>query len=187
MKIIAVRHGQTDGNISRLIQSRTDGKLTMLGIEQAKETALKLRDYEFSKIYCSTLGRCKETLSYITEFHKSTPIYYSEKLIELGKGDLEGMSWTELPSNFYSESHIEQRISGGESWVDLDERIREFLNDIFDTGVDSVLVVTHDGPLKVIHSILENIPLVKAIQVMYDNAGIYELEMKSKVAPERVK
>lgn len=187
MKITAVRHGQTDGNISHIVQSRTGGKLTDLGIEQAKATAEKLKDEKFDVIYCSSLARCRETLSYIGVYHKSVPVVVSDKLVELDKGEIEGKRWDNLPEYFYSESHIDVRMPNGESWVDLDRRIKEFLNSIYNPKTEAVLIVTHDGPLKAIHSILNNIPLGEAIQVGYDNGGVYELDMLTKISIESVK
>lgn len=180
MKIVAVRHGQTEGNVQRVIQSRTDGKLTQLGIDQAKQSAQKLKDFTFDKVYCSTLARCRETLGYIAEFHADVPTQYDDKLIELNKGELEGKPWEHLPEYFYSESAIDRRVPGGESWLDLDARLRVFLNEIYNPDA-IVLVVTHDGPLKVLHSILHEIPLGEAVQVPYENAGVYELDMNAKI------
>lgn len=182
MKIVAVRHGQTEGNVQKIIQSRTDGKLTELGIQQAKEAAEKLSTYSFDKIYCSTLGRCRETVSYIAQYHQDVRVEFTDKLIELSKGELEGKPWDTLPEYFFTESHIDKGAPGGESWLDLDSRLRNFLNELFNTSLDTVLLVTHDGPLKVLHSILQDIPLGEAIGFSYNNAGVYELTMDAKVA-----
>lgn len=186
MKIIAVRHGQTDGNLSMLIQSRSDGTLTEQGIAQAKQAALDLKEYSFDRIYCSTLGRCRQTLQYIAQFHQNTPIVYSEMLVELDKGEFEGKPWSELPGILFDESSIDIKLSGGESWLDLDKRLRSFLRSMYDPALETVLIVTHDGPLKVLHSILQDLPLGAAIQISYSNAGIYQLEMNEKVQTKSV-
>ena len=179
MNIIAVRHGQTEGNVAKIIQSRVDGTLSQLGIEQAKQTGFQLKDEHFDAIYCSTLGRCKQTLSYIAVYHPNTRVVYSELLKELDKGEIEGKHWSDLPDYFYDEGHIDIKIPGGESWVDLSKRISHFLDGIFREGHTSVLIVTHDGPLRVLHAILGTMSLGQAVKVGYDNAGIYKLEMTS--------
>lgn len=179
MRIIAVRHGQTEGNVQKVIQSRTGGKLTKVGISQAKQVADKLKDYKFDYIYCSTLDRCKETLGYIMEFHPGENVIYSDKLTELDKGEIEGKQWDALPEYFYSEVYLDRRIPGGESWIDLHTRINIFLNEIYQQDA-LALIVTHDGPLKVINAILREVPLARAIRISYKNASLYELEMNTK-------
>ena len=177
MRIVAVRHGQTEGNVSQIIQSRTDGKLSELGIQQAKVTADRLKDQTFDAIYCSTLGRCKETLGYIKEFHQEVPVHFSDLLMELDKGELDGKHWSDLPDDFYSSNNVDNKLPGGESWNELANRLQVILNEIFNAGYQSVLIVTHDGPLRVLHALLDTISLGDAIGIGYENAGIYKFEM----------
>ena len=177
MKIYAVRHGQTEGNVAQILQSRIDGSLTPHGIEQAEATALLLQHEQFDAIYCSTLGRCKQTLSYIAQYHETTPVHYTDQLIELDKGDLDGKSWDQLPADFYEKAYLEQPLPGGESWQDVARRLRSLLHNIYNSNYDSVLLVTHDGPLRVLHALLGGIELSEAIKTGYKNAGVYTLTM----------
>lgn len=181
MKIFAVRHGQTEGNVAQILQSRADGTLTENGIAQAKSTALLLQHETFDAIYCSTLGRCKQTLGYIAAYHLEVPVTYTNQLIELDKGDLEGRTWADLPTDFYSDTYIDARLPGGESWRDVEYRLRQLLNELYAKRYDSVLLVTHDGPLRVLHALVGGIDLSEAITIGYANAGVYTLEMKTEL------
>ena len=61
MKIILVRHGESEGNIKHLPQITSDTSLTEEGIKQAKEVAKKLQEFNISKILCSDMLRAKQT------------------------------------------------------------------------------------------------------------------------------
>ena len=67
--IYFVRHGQTFDNLNNIIQG--NGDLTPLGIEQAKETAVKLKDVKFDICFCSPLKRTKQTLKEILKSDRS--------------------------------------------------------------------------------------------------------------------
>ena len=48
MKVILVRHGETEENKKGIMQGHIPGKLSKLGIEQAKRLAFKLKDEKLS-------------------------------------------------------------------------------------------------------------------------------------------
>ena len=50
-----------------------------------------------------------------------------------------------------------------------------------DLGYDQILVVAHDGILKVLHTVLENMPLTDAIKVYHENASAYSWDMTQKL------
>ena len=62
MKLLIVRHGETEENNKKILQGILPGRLTKLGEEQAKELGRKLRKYKIDKIYCSPIDRCRQTL-----------------------------------------------------------------------------------------------------------------------------
>jgi len=64
-----VRHGQLD--LRAFAENHLTAGLTPLGREQARFTARRLRALDVRAIYCSTLGRAKETAEIISrEFPK---------------------------------------------------------------------------------------------------------------------
>lgn len=68
MIIMFVRHGEARGD-----------ELTSLGTKQCKLMVSQEEDYKFSKIYCSSVNRCKETAKFLAEKYK-LEIAYLEKL-----------------------------------------------------------------------------------------------------------
>ena len=61
MKLIIVRHGETVGNATEIIEGHLPGKLSQKGIEQAKKLASRLKDEPIDHIFCSDLTRAIET------------------------------------------------------------------------------------------------------------------------------
>lgn len=62
MKLYVVRHGQTDGNVNKIVDGVRDIGLNDNGIEQAKTTRDNLKDIDFDLIICSPLLRTKHTM-----------------------------------------------------------------------------------------------------------------------------
>lgn len=62
MKLYVVRHGQTDGNVNKIMDGVRDIDLNDNGTEQAKTTRDNLKDIDFDLIICSPLLRTKHTM-----------------------------------------------------------------------------------------------------------------------------
>lgn len=61
MNIFVLRHGQTDLNIQGRFQGRRGLPLNSRGVEQAKESAEKLKSVSFDEIYSSSCERAIQT------------------------------------------------------------------------------------------------------------------------------
>ena len=61
MKVYFVRHGQSLGNAKHVLLGHTDLDLSPLGYEQARATALEMRDFPIDVIYASDLRRAYNT------------------------------------------------------------------------------------------------------------------------------
>ena len=75
-----VRHGQLD----RAAKNQFAAGLTALGREQARVTAKRLHPMDVSAIYCSTLGRARETAEIIHAAFPTVALWNSTLLWELG-------------------------------------------------------------------------------------------------------
>jgi alpha-ribazole phosphatase len=61
--IYLVRHGETEWNVKKITQGQSESYLTEKGVEQAKETAEKLKDVKFDAIFSSDLNRTYKEFS----------------------------------------------------------------------------------------------------------------------------
>ncbi|HTH71974.1 MAG TPA: histidine phosphatase family protein [Candidatus Pristimantibacillus sp.] len=139
---IFVRHGQSDGNANGYIAT-ADTKLTEVGVEQAKATAMKVKGKGITKIVCSPMIRAQQTAETIAAELgiDLAHIKIVEELRERGLGEVEGK-----PKNHDSAWYLtnDETNVGIESRADLIKRMRSCLDTLSDmAGGDSVLAVGH--------------------------------------------
>lgn len=141
--IYFIRHGQTDWNLSRLMQGRTDIPLNAQGRIEAKKTAEALKDVTFDKVFCSPLSRALETCKAVVG---KFPITVDARLIERNFGEYEGKSLQiMIDEGFWKETGT-QTINGGESLSRVISRVYSFLDEITEKYSEkNVLIVAHGG------------------------------------------
>ena len=91
LRILFVRHGETDWNQTHRFQGRIEIPLNKEGKNQAHALALALKDELNLTIYSSPLVRAIETTRLIREFHPTTPLFEEEGLTEMDLGEFDGM------------------------------------------------------------------------------------------------
>jgi len=96
MKLILVRHGETEENKKGILQGHLPGKLTELGRDQAKKLALRLKDEKIDAIFSSDLARASDTTREIAKYHPNVPLFFVEELREKNQGSLTGKSIKEI-------------------------------------------------------------------------------------------
>ena len=164
MKICVIRHGQTDWNIQGLFQGDTDVPLNEEGKRQAREAAAKLAPGDADLIFCSTLGRARETAAIINEaLH--CPVIYRKELIERCFGEWEGQLIEACRRLPYMETgllysiHEKEARYGIETAEALCGRLQGFLDEIKAFYPDrKVLLVSHGGALRALNALMEGIP-----------------------------
>ena len=156
LQMTIVRHGQTQGNLKKLVEGITDTPLNDTGKNQAKCAGEWLKEDKYDFIVTSDLKRTKETAACIMnenlDYQKNGGNYAELKLLrERNFGKLEGMGFVEYIDMAAKEgfSWVDYTPEGGESMDDVKNRCVEFLEMIFKI-IDSssktkpkVLVVTH--------------------------------------------
>ena len=100
---------------------------------------MRLSKVKFDDIYCSDLGRTKQTLNEIYSFHLGTNIIYEKKIREKSGGLMEGrpikdtskMAEVKYNLNKLKKIPLRQfRPFLGENLIDVYVRSQEFLNDL---------------------------------------------------------
>ena len=128
IKIVLVRHGETDWNLTGRFQGRSDVPLNQKGKEQANALALALRGESLAAIYCSPLVRAKETAHLIKAYHPSIPLHEEEGLVEMNLGEFEGIEgprWAEKYADFreaWRDNPASVTMPGGESLQEVQAR-----------------------------------------------------------------
>ena len=152
MKIYILRHGQTEMNSSKLLQSRSDAPLNETGIRQAQETGEWLRDngIAFDMIFSRPLKRALDTARIAAG--DGIPVITDDRLLEMDYGPYEGMDLKDpLPEirRFFSDFINEKAPEGMEPLDAVVKRIGRFLEDLAEKDLKgNILVSTHAIAMK---------------------------------------
>ncbi len=91
MRLILIRHGESEWNRDGRIMGRADVELTGLGQRQAHALAKALQGEKIEVVYCSPLRRAMDTARRISN-DQGCLVIPDPDLEELGRGNLEGMT-----------------------------------------------------------------------------------------------
>ena len=175
MKLIVVRHGQTEWNLKSRVLGRTDIPLNEKGKEQAVELAENLLPLRIDHIYVSPLKRSAETGKIIADAC-GADLTVREELLEHDFGAFEGVSRSD--ENYQSaKRNFAVRYPGGKSYFDVAARVYPFLKELKELHPDdTVLIVTHAGTCRVICSFFEDLNNESLATYTIPNCGyrIYE-------------
>lgn len=118
MTILLVRHGETAGNASRIIQ-RADAPLNERGVHQSEQLARRLLDHGFNHIVCSDLLRARMTAAPLAA-RSGIAIEESPLLQERNFGDLRGVPFADLTENPFRPDFAPPN---GEDWLTFHARV----------------------------------------------------------------
>lgn len=145
--LILLRHGQTAANAAGLLQGRVDHPLDETGLRQAQWSAEHLnRLHPGARVISSPLTRARQTAAAL-----GAPVEIDERFIELDYGGFDGLAVGDVPPEVWSQWRADPsfRPPGGETLIELHERVEAALADISDAARDGdVIVVSHVSPIK---------------------------------------
>lgn len=93
LKLLFVRHGETQDNIDRVLQGHRDTSLTEKGQKEAQILAKKLRALKVDAIYHSPLIRILQTIKPLLSDHPNARVHEDAELRGQLLGTLEGGSY----------------------------------------------------------------------------------------------
>ena len=148
MKVIIVRHGQTNWNRDNILQGQKETTLNEDGIGEAKILKKELESKKISKVYCSPLIRTKQTCDIILE-DKNIEVLYEDGLKERSYGILEGTKGEKLDlKTEYWDIDNNNKPTNGESIKEFFERVHKTYKQILNENKDeegNILLITHSG------------------------------------------
>jgi len=143
---IAIRHGEADNNLQNILSSQSDNShhLTEKGKEQIKKSAQSLKKEKVDIIFSSPFARTKESAEVLSQELGGVEIIYDERLGELNFGEWEGEDISK-----YTQLSLEERFTqaprGGESLLDVKNRLMEFFYEVDKQYSDkTILIVSHE-------------------------------------------
>ena len=113
IKLVLVRHGESEWNLENKFTGWTDVDLSENGIKEAKDAGIVLKEkgFTFDVAYTSVLKRANHTLDLILEeLGLQIPINYSWRLNERHYGALQGLNKKETAEKYGDEQvHLWRR------------------------------------------------------------------------------
>jgi broad specificity phosphatase PhoE len=103
MRVLLVRHAETEWNRERRFQGWRDVPLSATGREQAESAARLLAATRIDAVWSSPLARARDTAAIIAAPHRLA-VQESEAFREMGFGDWEGLTRDEVRERF-PEAH----------------------------------------------------------------------------------
>ena len=156
MKIYVVRHGETNENISKMMQGNMDTELNDAGRKQAYDLVKKVASCDVDLIFSSPLKRAYDTAKIIAQGKR---IVVDERLKSRNHGEFQGISRNEINLKDYWNIKKNIRYEKAESVRDLYDRIVYLLMDINRYYPDkNVLLVTHSGITRILYYYFNGIP-----------------------------
>lgn len=151
MRLIIVRHGQTDHNRDAIALGRNDVPLNDTGLRQAEALAQRLSGENIAAIYASPLQRAARTADAIAARH-DIPVISEDELIEMDVGELDGLAYPDIRKRFpgvierwLGETGPEHPFPGGESLAQVADRAWNVVQRMAAAhSQDTVVVVTHN-------------------------------------------
>ncbi len=164
-KVIFVRHGQTEWNVTGRYQGQSDVHLTEEGKMQARKLAANFPVQDVAAIYASDLNRAMVTAETIAE-QFGLPVQAEPAFRELSFGEWEGLTyqqivgkWEDAMANFLQHPDILE-IPGGENFPAVQKRATERLNELIRKhDGQTIVVVAHGAVLRTILTAALHMPL----------------------------
>ena len=165
VKIIIVRHGQSLGNLNRIILGHTDLDLSDLGYNQAKATAEHLKSEKIDAIYSSDLIRAFNTALPHANI-RNIEVIPDSNLREAYVGAWENMNVDDIIEKWGREVFIEQWKNNfgcfifpeGESTRAAGERfLKKILNICEKSEGKTILIASHAAVIRSFWAIISDV------------------------------
>lgn len=172
-RVVAVRHGETDWNRDGRMQGWAPTPLNETGREQALAAGEWLAsEYDIDRVFSSDLLRTEQTTEGVLESVGDPPVEYEPHWRERHLGVYQGLTYGDVEERFpdfgLGESAYEASFAvpeSGESLRDLADRVTmRFQQIVDDHDGETVLVVTHGGPLHVLLGYAKEMPLREGLK-----------------------
>lgn len=150
MRLILVRHGQTQWNRENRAIGHTDIELNEEGSKQAQELASALNGERVAAIYSSPLRRALDTAQAIARFQRGQ-VKVDDAFIEMDAGEMDGLTYEEMRDRYgeflkeWMRNPCSLAMPGGECLGDVQHRAWQGVEMILkDHPEDAVIVVSHN-------------------------------------------
>ena len=163
MKLLIIRHGESEADLLDVHEGRADFVLTERGQRQAEAMAEYVaNNYNISKIYASTLIRAKQTAGHLSD-KTGIPIIFDENLMEFNNGLLAGLPRAVVREKYpiVPDLPVDKAVYGQESQVEFRQRAENALLRVISESKsdESIAIVSHGGMINQLYRSLFDMPV----------------------------
>ncbi len=163
MKLLVIRHGESEADLLDVHEGRADFALTERGHRQAEAMANYVADnYNISRIYASTLTRARQTAQHLSD-KTGISIVFDENLMEFNNGFLAGLPRAVVREKYpeVPDLPIDKAVYGQESQVEFRQRAENALSRIMNEAEndETIAVVSHGGMINQLYRSFFNMPV----------------------------
>lgn len=148
MRLLLVRHGQSEWNAARRLQGQADIGLSILGRAQAEALRATIDEAAPCRVIASDLKRVRETAERIS----TASVRFVEGLREIDVGDWTGRTIDDIraedESAYQSWRAGTSAPPGGEVWSDFVDRVSGVIEEERRAPCENLLVVCHGGVIR---------------------------------------
>lgn len=192
-QLIFIRHGEVEERYHQVFGGcRIDMDLSPLGLEQGAAIDRWLGTEAIGAVYASPMRRVQQTLEPLVTSRQLTSTVL-EDLREVDFGEWTGLRWTEVKELFgvsafdWLEVLDRGELPGGESAQHLRARVQPCLDHILKQSPHQrVVVACHGGIIRVMLSLLLDLPLARTahFNIDYGSITVVEVQPEKKHAVE---
>ena len=187
-RLLLVRHGITEFNSARRFAGYSDMELSAEGYEQVEKLRDRLAGDNIDAAYSSDLKRAMLTAETIASKHQLEVTIFPE-LRELNYGNLDGLTFEQIKCLDPEVAELcvnwspKLKFPEGESVDELSQRVSGFLDRLKQHPLDqTMLIVTHGGPLRMMLCLLLGIETWHWRQVRIDLASLSIVDIYPEIA-----
>lgn len=166
MRILLLRHGETDWNLQGRCQGVTDTDLNDTGRQRAREIAAALSTEKIHAIYSSDLKRALETAEIIGGARR-LEVAVDSDFRELDHGAFEGLTFADIRTSYpdflerWRSEPAELVVPGGERLIDVEKRTWKGIERVVrgHPADATVVVVSHNFPILTVLCRIAGTPL----------------------------
>lgn len=156
MELLLVRHGEAAHNTAENFNAALncpDPELVEAGREHAQQLGIRLREVPIQRIYTSDLRRAVQTAQILAEFIPA-PVAVRAELREINMGRLFLSTWEQVEHDFpgyaarWHRHDSDLPYPDGESGADVIQRCLPLIDEIVQSGMERVVIVTHGGTIR---------------------------------------
>ena len=156
MKLYVLRHGETNENITKVMQGNMETYLNETGKAQAISVRDKVKEAGIDLVISSPKIRALETARLAAP---EVDIIEDERLLSRNHGEFEGMTRDQINLHEYWNIKKNVQYERAETVGELFNRISSLLNDILEKYNDkTVMIVTHSGITRVLYYYFNGFP-----------------------------